>query len=139
MLNRVPAARLRAGSSEFSSSIGKTRGGQQGFHSQGAADQKRLHGFGLLHHLQVECSCAGNQTMGENLGVDAFRDAAGFLPQIAHRAANPVMMLSLVGAGLGMAVVPAAKRNGAPSSVAFVAADPPLLSCRSLRFTAATA
>ena len=65
------------------------------------------------------------EAMGEDLGVDAFREAAGFPPLIAHRAANPVMMLSLVGAGLGMAVVPAAMRNGAPSDVAFAAADPP--------------
>lgn len=51
--------------------------------------------------------------LGENLGVDAFRRAAGFAPNVAFYADNPVMLLSLVGAGVGFGAVPAAMQNTA--------------------------
>ncbi|MCC2976847.1 LysR family transcriptional regulator [Sphingomonas sp. PL-96] len=64
--------------------------------------------------------------LGEDLGVDAFRAAAGFVPAVEHLAENPMMLLTLVGAGLGIATVPAPMTRGAPPGVAFVAVEPAL-------------
>jgi DNA-binding transcriptional LysR family regulator len=61
--------------------------------------------------------------LGEDLGVDAFRRAAGFAPNVSHYADNPVMLLSLVGAGVGFAAVPAAMQNTAIPGVVFPKVD----------------
>lgn len=60
---------------------------------------------------------------GEDLGVDAFRAAAGFAPNVVHFAQNPMMLLSLVGAGLGFATVPSSMRNIALPGVTFAQSD----------------
>lgn len=56
---------------------------------------------------------------GEDLGVDAFHAAAGYAPTVGFHADNPVMLLSLVAAGLGFAVVPAVMQNAAIPGVVF--------------------
>lgn len=64
------------------------------------------------------------EALGEDLGIEAFRTAAGFTPKIAHYAENPVMILALVSAGLGIATVPAVLKNTAPPGIDFAAVDP---------------
>jgi DNA-binding transcriptional LysR family regulator len=66
-----------------------------------------------------------NEALGEDLGVEAFRIAAGFAPKVAHYAENPVMILALVAAGLGIATVPAVLEHSAPPGITFVGADLP--------------
>lgn len=65
------------------------------------------------------------EALGEDLGVDAFRAAAGFAPQVMHYAQSPIMLLSLVGAGLGIATVPVVLKDSAPPGVTFVSVDRP--------------
>jgi len=65
------------------------------------------------------------EALGEDLGIDAFRAAAGYSPRVAHYAENPVMLLTLVAAGLGIATVPATLQHIAPPGIAFVDGDQP--------------
>ncbi|SNB74546.1 transcriptional regulator, LysR family [Arboricoccus pini] len=63
------------------------------------------------------------EALGEDLGVDAFREAAGFAPMVRHHAQSPIMLLSLVGAGLGIATVPTILQSAAPPGVTFLQGD----------------
>lgn len=69
-------------------------------------------GHRLAQHDAVTLDCLEGElfisysALGEDLGVDALQQAAGFTPTVAYEAENPAMVLSLVAAELGIALVP---------------------------------
>ena len=59
-----------------------------------------------------------------DLVLEACR-GAGFVPHAPHEVDHPQVVLGLVGAGLGVSIVPASVRRGRPRGVAFAPLAPP--------------